>query len=533
MCAGLVQDSGQRELIAAMSRGAFYGDDTLEVERIETHAAIVFLAGDQVYKIKKAVKYPYMDLSTLEKRHRICLREHELNAPAAPGIYLGVVPITRDNEGALRLGGTGEPVEWSVHMQRFPQDCVLSHVAEHGRISMGMIKSLAAVVASSHQSAPVATDISGAAAIEWIVDELAEAYSALPQCFPAEEARAFDQALRRTLEGVSPLLDERAKQGWIRRCHGDLHLGNIVSLEGEPVLFDALEFDEALATTDVLYELAFLVMDLWEHDLRHQANLLLNRYLFHMATPEHYHGLTALPLFLSCRAGIRAMVAGQRAEQQDDPEPSHEEAGKYFRFAAGFLEPVEPHLIAVGGLSGTGKSTLAAKIACHVGSVPGAVHLRSDLERKLLFGAGETERLGARGYSEEASEQTYSRVFEKAEAALRSGHSVVVDAVFSEDNQRKRLEDVASATGTPFTGLWLDAPEAQLVERVSQRTGDASDATADVVRKQLAAHSEPDNWLKIDAGGSPIESMIEAERCLSNAGALQYDEDYVFRQAMK
>lgn len=533
MCRELVQATDQSDVIAAMSCGSFYPHAAAEVERIETHAAIVFLAGDHVYKIKKAVRYPYIDLSTLEKRYRVCLREHELNVAAAPQIYLGVSPVTREPDGSLLLGGSGMPVEWAVHMRRFPQENVLSERAAHGRISMAHVRALAGVIAASHFSAPVAHGISGAEAMRRLVDELEEVFAGLPKCFEPAEVKPLIYDLRSELDRISPLLEERAQQGWMRRCHGDLHLANIVLIDDKPVLFDALEFDEVLATTDVLYDLAFLIMDLWEHDLRHDANLLLNLYLFHMGETDHYHGLAALPLFLAIRAGIRAMVAAQRAEQEDEPERSRKEARHYFSFAARFLEPVPPHLVAVGGLSGTGKSTLAARIACHMGRVPGAVHLRSDLERKQLFGVEETHRLGAEGYSQTASERTYARVYEKAELALSSGHSVVADAVFSEPPQREPLAEIANRCGAPFTGFWLNAETEQLVERVAQRQGDASDATPDVVRRQLAGNSPPKDWTTINAGGSPVETLIEAERCLIDKGAIQFDEELALRQVLK
>lgn len=184
----LVQTTDQEGVIAAMSREAFYPHHTGGIELIETHAALVFLAGDHVYKIKKAVRYPYMDLSTLEKRHRVCQREHELNSPAAPEIYLGLIPITREPDGSLRLGGNGTPVEWAVHMRRFPQDCVLSPTAAHSRIPMRLIKSRARVIADAHLSAPVAHEVSGTNAMGAIVDELADAFSDFPEYFDPEPA---------------------------------------------------------------------------------------------------------------------------------------------------------------------------------------------------------------------------------------------------------------------------------------------------------------------------------------------------------
>jgi predicted kinase len=310
----------------------------------------------------------------------------------------------------------------------------------------------------------------------------------------------------------------------VRRCHGDLHLGNIVLRGGRPLLFDAIEFDEAIATVDTLYDLAFLLMDLDRHGQRPAANVVLNRYLWRDGDDLSLRGLQALPLFLGCRAGIRAMVTAERAaqEQSDAAERDREHARALLRAALGYLEPVPPRLVAVGGLSGTGKTTLAAALAPELGPAPGAVHVRSDLERKNLFGVDETVRLPARSYTPEASAEVYAILLRKARLALAAGQSVIVDAVYSTPEERATIEALAAELGLPFQGLWLIAGSETLVARVAARRNDASDANPEVVQQQLTweVGALSPAWRLLDAGGSAEDAHRRAASALA-AGSSQ------------
>ncbi|MEM1199005.1 MAG: AAA family ATPase [Pseudomonadota bacterium] len=524
--------TAQEEVISLLEDPASYAHRPSSVEVIETHGALVFLAGEDVFKIKRAVAFDYMDFSTLAKRKAVCERELSLNQPNAPDLYLNVVPITREADGRLAISGSGTPMEWAIHMRRFSQDDLYSALARRRKIDDGMIKDLAASVAEYHMNlAPQATQ-DGTGPVGDIITELRVVFAQLEDFIPPDTADAYLKAAEKRLADVSPILDARAASGLIRRCHGDLHLGNIVQWNGKPVLFDALEFDEALATTDLLYEMAFLVMDLWHEGLRAEANLLLNRYLFETAKLDQPYGLSALGLFMAIRAGIRAMVTAQRASLvASDEADGSQDAETYLNDGLGFLTPHPPRLVAVGGLSGTGKSTLAAEIAVHIGSVPGAIHIRSDLERKLLFGAGETERLGAACYTPEANKRVYGAVLAKASQVLKAGQAVVVDAVFSDGTWRGKAKQVAEDLEVPFTGLWLDAPPETLISRVNARQGDASDATADVVRLQLAKDVSAQSWHQIDAGGSPLETVIAADLALRQENALRFDEAFAQKSA--
>jgi predicted kinase len=288
-----------------------------------------------------------------------------------------------------------------------------------------------------------------------------------------------------------------------------LHLGNIVLWQGEPTPFDAIEFDEKLAVIDTLYDLSFLLMDLDERGYRDAANAVLNRYLWLRNLASDLEALSALPLFLSLRAGVRAMVTAQRAALRPTAaaEVDIAAARRYFGASLGYLSPASACLVAIGGLSGTGKSTLAARLSPSIGAAPGSLHLRSDLERKSMFGVEETARLPAETYNAASSDAVYARIMEKAALALKAGHSVVVDAVFAKPAEKQQIETIAERCGVSFRGVWLSAPGSILKARVDARNNDASDATSHVVEQQLSWDSSPDGWAAVDASG-PMDATF-------------------------
>ena len=293
--------------MALMRTPATYGPSVERVDVIETHIARVFLAGDEAYKVRKRVHLRFVDFSTLFARHSAAVREMELNRPHAPGLYLGLVPIVRTPEGHLRLGGSGEPIEWAVRMRRFPQEALLSHREKQGPLTEELAKSLADMVARYHQDSPIRDACDGARILAPVIQQLSRALS----YGHAHVAEGLVSAFER----VSQLLTERGMTGCVRRCHGDLHLGNIVLIDDVPVPFDALEFSEALATIDVLYDLAFLLMDLDARNDRQAANAVFNAYVAFEPIGGEIEGLACLPLFLACRAAVRAVVAMARSEQ--------------------------------------------------------------------------------------------------------------------------------------------------------------------------------------------------------------------------
>ena len=481
------------------------------VERIDTHASIVFLAGDRALKLKRAVRYDYLDFSTAERRRLMCEAELRINRRTAPAIYRRVVPVTREADASLALDGRGTPVDWLVEMERFDQNQLLDRLAARGALDEAAMRPLAAGIAQFHRAAEERRDHGGAQGMRWVVDGNASG-------FAEQEAGILDPArcavltadTHQAIDRHAALLDGRRDAGFVRQCHGDLHLRNIVLLDGHPTLFDAIEFNDEIACTDTLYDLAFLLMDLWRRQLPRHANVVWNGYL---ASAEDTGGIPLLPLFLSCRAAVRAKTSATAARLQAEAQPRRDLealARDYLAMALHLLHPPSPCLIAVGGLSGSGKSALAMGLAPSIGAVPGAVVVRSDEIRKELSGVDPLVRLGADAYTAEMSGRVYAAVNERAGAIVRGGHAAIADAVFSREADRDAIEWTAAAAGVRFIGFWLDAPRSTLVTRVEGRRLDASDADAAVVDRQLEEETGPIRWHRIDASADAATVLQRA-----------------------
>ena len=506
----------QDAVLALLADPATYGDGVGAVKRIDTHAAHVFLAGQRALKIKRAVKYPYLDYSTLKKREAACRTEIEMNRRFAPKLYLGVVPIVRRADGRLALGGEGEPVEWAVAMRRFDEAATLDHVAARGEIDDALARTLGEAVAAAHRAAPVVQAGPWIEALGEYVADAAEAFRGAPEVVPRGEAEALIGDLRKHLDRIRPLLLARGKAGLVRRGHGDLHLRNVALIDGKPVLFDAIEFDPVIASGDVLYDLAFLLMDLVDRKLDRAANIVFNRYLLATGRDEDLDALAALPFFLALRATIRARVALDKRKLASGSEraAAEAEARDYRALAARLIKPPLPRLVAVGGLSGTGKSALAANVAPLIAPAPGAVHVRSDIERKRLFNVPETERLPEAAYTSEVTARVYARLADLARRAVRAGHSAIVDAVYGRPHERAAVEMVAKDAGVAFDGIWLEAALATRIARVGGRTADASDADAKIAAEQEAFDVGGVAWNRIDASANLPETTGAVRRVL-------------------
>jgi aminoglycoside phosphotransferase family enzyme/predicted kinase len=500
----------QSEVVAFLGDPASHGAGTGPVERLATHISRVFLVGDRAYKLKRAVSLPYADFSTVERRRQSCEAELALNRRTAPGLYLDVRPISRGADGTLGWGGDSDVVDWVVVMQRFDQACRLDAVAGRGGLTTPFLLELAAYVAMFHESAEPRPGEGGVAAMTAIVNENDDALRRAAGFDPGriEELR---QQSRTWLARVGPLLDRRAAAGKVRRCHGDLHLRNICVLDGKPVLFDCIEFSEALASIDVLYDLAFLLMDLEHQGEQRAANLVFNRYLDLTGEDD---GLAAMPLFMSLRAAIRTHTTASADGGASDAAQS------YLARACATLSPSQPRLIAIGGLSGTGKSTLAAALAPELGPRPGARVLRSDVVRKRLCGCAPEERLPDSAYSPEATARVYDTLCRQAEIALQAGYCAILDAVALQREERRSFAALARQVGVPFLGIWLDAPAGTLAARVATRRGDASDATPEIVERQARIDPGPLDWVRIDAGASRNKTLDTLRRAISQAGHL-------------
>ncbi|MGE4373064.1 MAG: AAA family ATPase [Xanthobacter sp.] len=523
----VVADQGA--LFAFLARpGPYALPPDAHIQCIHTHGAAVFLAGPFAYKVKRAVYFPFMDFSTLDKRKTACEAELSIGRVNAPNLYLDVVPITRSEEGTLQLGGAGDVVDYAVKMRRFDTAHTLDKVTTERDLSSDEIKALARAIVASHVRAPVVHKKDPSACFEAFLSDNRAEFTARPALFPPAQTKALCDASEQAFAHIRPLLRVRGKAGYVRRCHGDLHLRNIVLLDGAPVLFDAIEFNEEIATCDTLYDLSFLLMDLWERGLFTTANAVFNRYLWDAQEEGHLEGLTALPFFLSMRAAIRAKVeaAGLDHLAQDARAEAEQRIRHLFQMGQFFLNPESvtsapasfhsgkralpllpeaaqapgPRLVAVGGLSGTGKSTCAMAWAPFIGRPPGALVLRSDVERKHLFHTAETEHLPPAAYTQEATLRVYARLCAFAARALASGQSVIVDAVYAHPYERVDVEKVAQAAHLPFTGIWLEADLSVRVDRVEQRAGDASDADAAIARQQQGYDLGDMHWIRLKSG---------------------------------
>jgi len=491
------------------SPGAHGGEP---VETIETHASIVFLSGRSAWKLKRAVRYDYLDFSTAERRRAMCEAELRINRRTAPSLYHRVVAITRETGGGLALGGAGTPLDWVIEMSRFDQNDLLDRLAARQALGLDLMRPLAAAVSRLHAGAEPRPDHGGRNGMTWVVEGNDANCRAQPAgVFDAEACRRVVSDSRAAIERHRGLLDSRREAGFVRQCHGDLHLRNIVRLEGVPTLFDGVEFNDEIACIDVMYDVAFLLMDLWRQALPVHANAVLNEYLADTADVE---ALALLPLFLSCRAAVRAKTGAAAAALQGDPSRQAEQwlaAREYLAMAETLLHPPRARLIAIGGLSGSGKSTLAFALAPSLGAVPGAVVVRSDQVRKRLCGVGPLDRLGPDGYTDAVSARVYAAAAEQAGRIVATGHSAIVDAVFARPEDRAAVERAAQDAGVPFAGLWLEARLETLVKRVDHRRADASDADAAVVRGQVAGEFGPIGWYRINAEAD-LDAVVATAR---------------------
>ena len=495
--------------------------------RVDTHANIIVLSGSRAYKIKRAVRFPFLDYSTLEKREASCKAEIARNQVNAPDIYLNALPVTEKDGGTLSLGGDGKTVEWVVVMNRFDPSLQMDAIAEKGPLSRDICEGLAAMLAASHACAEQRPHAGAgfAAELASYLDQNDQAFAEHPDLFPPQAVSQLSRQSRSWLSRIEPLILRRGSRGHIRLCHGDAHLRNIVMSSGKPVLFDAIEFSDAIATTDTLYDLAFLLMDLWERDQRPAANLVFNRYLDRLPAPSddvdcEENSFALLPFYLMMRASIRAKIAASAALTQKDGQKRAEQedqARVYFRKAQEFLEPAENTLIAIGGLSGTGKTTLAYAMAPDLGRAPGARVLRTDVERKKRFNIAENEPAPQEAYTKEASQAVYAVLEQKIHMTLAGGHSAIFDAVFADETERRTISAIAQQVEARFAGLWLEAPTPILKQRVTARQADASDASdagEKVVDRQLDYDLGSISWHHVDAGGPPERTLKAAREAL-------------------
>ena len=509
----IVED--QNEVLSFLQVPERYGNlvpasGDIEVVQIDTHGAAVFLVGPLAFKMKRAVYFEYMDFSSLERRQQCCQAELAHNRRTSRDIYTKVVAVVRQADGNLAIDGEGEVVEWLVQMRRFDENQVFDRLALRGELGAPLMVETAAVICDFFDNIEVVHEAGVCDSIADIVEETARQLAeGVPDVFSANHTERLTDLQRKTCGNLAGILDQRQPGGYVRLGHGDLHLRNICMFEGKPALFDAIEFNDRLAISDILYDLAFLLMDLLHRGLKSHANLVLNRYLEHIGDDD---GLALLPLYLSVRAGIRAFTAvPAAASQSDQVVAARVRAGalEYLELATTFLQPETPALIAIGGLSGSGKSTLAQGLASRIAGPAGAVVLRSDVIRKSLFDLPPTTKLGPEGYTPEVTAKVYAQMRDRADGILSGGTSVILDAVHARPDERAAAGEIASRSGLPFHGFWLSADDAVMSGRIEVRQNDASDADPAILARQLEYDLGEMSWLAVETGGAPDVSLQE------------------------
>lgn len=477
--------SGQTRMVGAL-RAAL----PQLAEVVETHISWVLLAGNFAYKIKKAVGFGFLDFSTLDKRRFFCQEELRLNRRLSPQLYIDVLAIGGSIDAPL-LGGDVRPIEYAVKMRRFPQAAQLDVMLANGELQRAHIDAIARKIAAFHENTAVAGADSRYGDVEAIRQPVRQNFAQiglrLGDAADREKLRQLEAWSEGEFQRLVKVFSERKRQGFIRECHGDLHLANLALFEGEIAPFDCLEFNDSLRWVDVVSEIAFLAMDL--HDKRRPdlAWRLLNAYL---EQTGDYQGLALLRYYLAYRALVRAKVACLSCKATIAEGVALEGCRDYLALAESFTVPARPAVIITHGLSGSGKSTLAGKLA----TILGAIHIRSDIERKRLYGLAAEARSGSALdgglYTAQGHRRTYGKLAELAQAIVAAGYPVIVDATFLKQAERAAFRELAAAGCVPFVILDFQAPVEILRQRIKGREQagtDASEATLAVLERQLVS----------------------------------------------
>lgn len=502
-------DKNQCKLIHSLQNFSLYPHDTDQFELIETHISWIILCGPYAYKLKKALNLGFLDFSTLGKRKFYCEEELRLNGRLAPELYLAVVAITGTAERP-QLGGAGEAIEYAVKMRRFPQQTLLSQMLEQDRLTHIHIDQIITQVARFHQAIPAAATEARYGEIAQLSAPVQENFMQIRECMRDSQQLELLTRIETWAEHQQQLCEQsfqqRKEQGFIRECHGDMHLGNMVVIDDRVVIFDGIEFNPDLYWIDIMSEVAFLCMDLEYHHKSDFAWRFLNGYL---EWTGDYQGLRVFRYYLAYRAMVRAKVAAIRLGQQAERNLQSAEAQQvegYLRLAFSYTQLQQPVLLITHGLSGSGKSTLSAPLI----EPMAALRIRSDRERQRMFGKGgkkdEVGKVAQGVYSSDATRQTYGKLVELAEAVLQSGYSAIIDATFLERQQRDYFKQLADRLGVPMRILFFQADADVLRRRIRQRQRagrDISEADVSVLEHQLTVYrglddDEQDYTVSID-----------------------------------
>nr|WP_251702269.1 AAA family ATPase [Pseudomonas boanensis] len=509
-------------MIAALQNPALYPHPVAGFQVIETHISWVLLTGEFAYKIKKPVDFGFLDFTRLEARKHFCDEELRLNQRLTQDLYLEVLPVTGSEESPL-IGGAAPAIEYVLKMRQFPQDNLLSALQARGELTPAHIDALAAQIASFHMAAPQVAAEHPLGTPEAVMAPVRQNFEQirpfLTEKADLQQLEALEAWAETSFERLKPLLTQRKQDGFIRECHGDIHLGNATLINGQVVLFDCIEFNEPFRFTDVYADIAFIAMDLEDRGLKSLSRRLVSEYLEHTGD---YQGLELLNFYKAYRALVRAKIALFSLAHQADAVQKAATLRQYRNYA-GLAESYSaipsPFLAITHGVSGSGKSHVALRLV----EALGAIRLRSDVERKRLFGDQLNEQAGLKSgiYNDDASAATYARLNQLAKIALHAGFPVVIDATFLKHAQREAARDVAEDTGTPFLILDCHAPDAVIASWIAQRQalgGDPSDATMDVVHAQQASRealdaSEQTQSKRIDTDQeASLDNLVERIR---------------------
>jgi len=481
-------------LIQALTDVFVYEPPTTEIVVLQTHISWVVLTGPYAYKIKKPVNLGFVDFSTLAKRHFFCQEELRLNRRLAPQLYLEVVALYGTPERP-RWRGRGAAMEYAVKMVQFAQETLLSHILDTGQLQGAHIDHLAREVSAFHARIATAHPLSRFGTPEVIYQPVQEnfqhLFDAINDPVRQAHARELEAWCQHTFAARRPTFAARKQDGFVRECHGDLHLGNMLLHDDRVVIFDCLEFNEDLRWIDVASDAAFLTMDLEDRGRPDLAHRFLNGYL--EATGD-YGLLVLLPFYLTYRAIVRAKVAGIRLGQShlspEEEQQVREAFGSYVDLAERYTRPSRPRLLITHGLSGSGKTFATQQLV----EATGAIRMRSDVERKRLCGLAPLERSTDRSeldlYAPAVTQRTYAHLAQQAARVIAAGFTVVVDATFLQRAQRDAFRHLAAQLNVPCTILACRAPAETLRRRVAQRSAqadDASEADLTVLHGQFAA----------------------------------------------
>lgn len=474
-------------VIQEMLNPGFYPHPVQEpIKLIQTHVSFVLLTGDYAYKLKKAVNFGFLDYSTLELREHFCRQELSMNKRGAAEIYLEVLPITQ-GDNKFELAGSGEAVEYALKMCQFPQDNLLINVFQQGKLTEEMVEDLGRLVAQFHSKCPTNDYILSFGEVAQIRQAFDENYAQTAKYIGLAQTQDQFDATKEFTDNFfatkQEVLTSRIKNRKIRECHGDLHLGNICLWNDKILLFDCIEFNEPFRFVDVMYDVAYGVMNFFVGSRRDLANAYLNTYL---EESGDWEGLQVLPLYVSRQAYVRAKITSFLLDDPGVADADKEQAKLastlYYKMACDCTKLGQGSLIMMSGVSGSGKSFVAKKIARQ----SNAIHLRSDAVRKHLAGVSLWERGGEDLYTSEMTEKTYSRLLELGVLLAGAGYSVILDAKYDRQSLRQPVITAAAKHNLSLQILSCTAPESILRDRLNERTGDISDATANLLTSQLA-----------------------------------------------